>query len=226
MGQGSTEETDEESGNRPVLKRFVPIWMVAVLLVMALAVGYLVNRPSVPLDSSADAGFLRDMSVHHAQAVDMSLIILEKTDEPTLSTVAEDIARTQQAQIGRMRGWLVQWDISIRGGQSSMAWMEEHGHGGGESGGTGSDEAMPGYVSDERMTELREASGREAEVIFLTEMIHHHVGGIDMAEAAETLADEPVVVELASGMADAQESEIEMMQGMLEERGAERVDID
>ncbi|RNL84808.1 DUF305 domain-containing protein [Halostreptopolyspora alba] len=226
MGQGSTEEADERPGDRPALKRSVPVWMAVVLMVVSLAVGYLVSRPSVPLDSSADAGFLRDMSVHHSQAVDMSLIILEETDEPTLSTVAEDIARTQQAQIGRMRGWLVQWDLSIRGGQPSMAWMEGHGHGGGESDEAGSDEPMPGYVSDERMTELREASGREAEVIFLTEMIHHHVGGVDMAEAATTLAEEPVVVEIASGMVEAQRSEIELMQDMLEERGAERVDID
>lgn len=57
-------------------------------------------------------------------------------------------------------------------------------------------------------------------------MIHHHVGGIDMADAAVAKAEEPVVTELASGMADAQQTEIDTMQDMLDERGAERVDTD
>lgn len=147
MGQESTDEAEEKSVRQPVVKRPVPVWIVAALLVVALAVGYLVGRPSVPLDNSADAGFLRDMSVHHSQAVDMSMIILDKTDDETLTTLAEDIARTQQAQIGRMHGWLVQWDLSIRGGQPSMSWMEGHGHQGGES-----DETMPGWVPEDRMT--------------------------------------------------------------------------
>ncbi len=226
MGQESTDEPEATPVNRPVPRRTVPVWMVAILIVAVFAVGYLLGRPSVPLDNSADAGFLRDMSVHHSQAVDMSLIILEKTDTEPLSTVATDISRTQQGQVGRMRGWLVQWDLNIRGAQPPMSWMEGHSHGDGSSDGAGSSETMPGYVSDERMEELRDADGEEAEVIFLTEMTKHHVGGVEMAEAAVSRADEPKVVELASGMVESQQSEIDLMQQMLAERGADRVDVD
>ncbi|WP_046468049.1 DUF305 domain-containing protein [Allosalinactinospora lopnorensis] len=222
MGQEYTNGTEEVPTARPVLTRSTPLWIVAVLIVVALGAGYLLGRPTVPLDNSAEAGFLRDMSAHHSQAVDMSLIILEKTDEPRLSAVAADITRTQQAQIGRMQGWLARWELGARGPEPPMTWMEGHGgHGGGEV-----PETMPGWVSDETMAELRDAEDREAEIIFLEAMVGHHVGGIDMAEAAAVLAEEPKVVRLASGMAEAQQSEIELMQDMLEERGADPVEID
>ncbi|WP_376767014.1 DUF305 domain-containing protein [Spinactinospora alkalitolerans] len=198
-------------------RRRISIPVAALLVVAALVCGYLVGRPGHPLESSADAGFLRDMSAHHAQAVDMSLIIMEETEEPTLDTVAYDITRTQQAQIGRMQGWLALWGLSARGTRPPMAWMAGHGHGsGGEP-----PERMPGLATEEQMQELREAEGEEAEILFLRLMTEHHLGGVDMAEAAVGLADEPIVVNFAKGMVTAQQSEIDLMADMLEERGAD-----
>ncbi|CAM3724049.1 DUF305 domain-containing protein [Nocardiopsis gilva] len=216
MGNETETETAPEHPTRSGLGRSVPLWLAAAIAVVALLGGFLLGRPAVPLDSSADAGFLRDMSVHHSQAVDMSLLILEKTDDPQLSTVAQDIARTQQAQIGRMRGWLVQWGLNIRGAQPPMAWMAGHGsHGAQEA-----PKTMPGWVPDDRMEELKQAEGTEAEILFLQLMIDHHKGGIDMAEAAVSAGDQKIVTDFAAGMAKAQQSEIELMQDMLAARGA------
>jgi uncharacterized protein (DUF305 family) len=207
--------TDTSDG-KPRRRRAVPLYVAAVLVAAALVCGYLAGRPGYPIDSSADAGFLRDMSVHHAQAVDMSFVIRDKTDDPTLRAIAQDIARTQQEQIGRMQGWLVQWGLPARSAQPPMAWMAGHG-------GHGADEApdtMPGYASDERMDELRAAEGTAAEVLFLETMIDHHRGGIEMAEAEVRLGGEDMVVDFAAGMAAAQESEIDAMNDLLAERGA------
>ncbi|WP_017570620.1 DUF305 domain-containing protein [Nocardiopsis halotolerans] len=196
--------------------RSLPMWTAVILVVLALGGGYLLGRPSYPLDTSADAGFLRDMSAHHAQAVDMSMIILEKTEDPELSTVATDIARTQQSQIGIMQGWLMAWDLPARGSQPAMAWMEGHDHGGGEGGEV--PDTMPGLASSEEMASLEEAEGEEAELLFLELMIAHHEGGIDMADAEVELGQEELVVNFAEGMASSQQKEIELMEGMIDQR--------
>ncbi|MDS1270636.1 DUF305 domain-containing protein [Lipingzhangella sp. LS1_29] len=197
-------------------RRTLPLFTSIVLIALALVVGYLLGRPSHPIDSSADAGFLRDMSVHHTQAVDMSLLILEKTEDEQLRAVATDIARTQQSQVGRMHGWLVQWDLPIRGSQPQMAWMEGHGHG--VDSGEPAPEEMPGYIDADQMDELAEATGVEAEILYLELMIEHHEGGVEMAEVARVLADEPYVVDLAHGMEVAQEAEIELLESMVDDR--------
>ncbi|WP_116243791.1 DUF305 domain-containing protein [Nocardiopsis sp. FIRDI 009] len=216
------EETDgdrEDAPHRPT-RRSVPVGITVALVTLALLVGYLVGRPSSPLDNSADAGFLRDMSSHHAQAVDMSYIILDKTQDPELRIMAVDIARTQQGQIGIMQGWLTMWGLNSRRSGEPMAWMEgsEHDHGAGEG---VVPERMPGLATPEEMDALRAAEGVEAEILFLELMIAHHEGGIDMAEVEVELGGEERVIDLAQGMADAQVKEIEAMEAMLADRGVD-----
>lgn len=195
-------------------ERCVPLWMAVTLVALALVGGFLLGRPSYPLDTGADAGFLRDMSAHHAQAVDMSMIILDKTEDVELHTVATDMARTQQAQIGMMQGWLTAWGLNSRSAEPPMTWMADHEHGGeGEA-----PETMPGLATDEDLVRLSDAEGEEAEVLFLELMIAHHLGGIEMAEAEVDLGNEELVTSFAQGMIDAQSVEIENMERMLDKR--------
>lgn len=220
-GAGSAEaesaESPEAGGARR--RRTVPLLIAVPLVIAALIGGYLLGRPGYPVDNSADAGFLRDMSVHHSQAVDMSLIMLEEADDPVLRVLATDILRTQQEQIGRMQGWLVQWDLPARGAQPAMAWMS--GHGGHGSGGQQEEpERMTGLATEAEMDDLRAAEGEDAEILFLQLMIEHHEGGIEMAEAAVDLGREQMVVNFADGMVAAQQSEIDLMEDMLHDRGA------
>ncbi|MBR8740518.1 DUF305 domain-containing protein [Nocardiopsis sp. MG754419] len=209
---GATAQADPT----PRARRSTPLWMTVILVALALAAGFLLGRPSYPLDTGADAGFLRDMSAHHAQAVDMSMVILDKTEDVELHTIATDMARTQQAQIGMMQGWLAVWGLSARASEPPMTWMEGHDHGGGEG---EVPEDMPGLATSEQLVELDDAEGEEAEVLFLELMIAHHLGGIEMAEAEVELGREDLVVDFAQGMVDAQLSEVENMERLLEMRG-------
>lgn len=223
-GEIPSDDIDESAvttAERPVgrrLNRSVPLWMTLALVVLALILGHLLGRPSYPLDNSPDAGFLRDMSAHHIQAVDMSMVILDKTEDPELHIVATDMARTQQGQIGIMQGWLMAWDLPIRPAEPPMTWMagSGHDHGGGSEG--EAPERMPGLATEEQLQELEEAEGVESEIIFLELMIEHHIGGIEMAEAEVELGQEEMVTTLAQGMIDAQASEVELMEGMLDKR--------
>nr|WP_267245322.1 DUF305 domain-containing protein [Streptomyces sp. PR69] len=182
-----------------------------------------------PSTDSADAGFARDMSVHHQQAVEMSFIVRDRTDDEDVRRLAYDIANTQANQRGMMLGWLDLWGLpALEAGSEPMAWMTGGGgHGGHEAGGGGHQAAasgalMPGMATRKQLEELRAASGRDAEIRFLQLMTAHHEGGVAMAEGCvEQCAVEPQR-KLAQGMVDAQRSEIELMADMLRKRTAGR----
>lgn len=75
----------------------------AAVLFAALALWFYLSNQE-PGDGSAEAGFVRDMSVHHAQAVEMAEIVRDKTGSEDVRLMAADMALTQQGQIGRMQG--------------------------------------------------------------------------------------------------------------------------
>ena len=58
---------------------------------------------------------------------------------------------------------------------------------------------------------LRGKSGAELEKAFLTEMIVHHEGAVEMGEVLLKGTQRPELVKLANGIISAQNTEIEMM---------------
>ena len=180
--------------------------MLAAALLGASA-GLLFSRP--PGDGSAEAGFARDMMVHHAQAVQMAEIVRDKTKSDDMRLLASDIALTQQAQIGIMQGWLGVWGLSIVGTEPAMAWM-----------GHPMDGPMPGMATPEEINRLGELPPEEADALFLRLMIPHHEAAIPMARAVIERSDEPEVDLFAKQVIAAQQAEIENTQEMLNALGA------
>src|SRR5918997_4320467 len=181
----------------------------AAALFAALALWlYLTNAQ--PGDGSAEAGFARDMSVHHAQAVEMAEIVRDKTESEEVRIMAADMALTQQGQIGRMQGWLEVWNLPATGAEPAMSWM-----------GHPTEGRMPGMASPEEIERLQNAPPEEADRIFLQLMIPHHQAAVPMAQAVIERSDRPEVDNLAGAIAASQKGEIETMKEMLEERGAE-----
>ncbi len=201
--------------------------VVGLLVVTALAVGVLIGsvvaRPSplaVPADTSVDAGFARDMQAHHSQAVELSRLVRDRTDDEAVRTLALDILLTQQNQAGQMAGWLATWGLPASSAQEPMAWAEAHGHAheAGDDGGQGF-AAMPGWVSREDLARLEASDGEDAERLYLDLMIPHHVGGVEMAEIAAEEAQGRQVRTLAQAIVDSQTAEITVLETMLDERG-------
>ncbi|MES4907015.1 MULTISPECIES: DUF305 domain-containing protein [unclassified Streptomyces] len=216
----------------------------ALALLTLVAVGVLwltadrsdgTTGPSKPDSASADAGFARDMSIHHQQAVEMSFIVRDDTDDEDVRRLAYDIINTQANQRGMMLGWLDLWGLPVTSEDPPMTWMKDlssdesmdhgsmdsMGHDGTYKPHDGS--LMPGMATNTQLDTLRKARGRAAEVMFLRLMIAHHKGGIDMAKGAVELAKDPTVKRLAQGMVDSQRSEIQLMNDMLKKRGADPV---
>ncbi len=181
----------------------------AAVLFAALALWlYLTNQE--PGDGSAEAGFARDMSVHHAQAVEMAEIVRDKTESEQVRIMAADMALTQQGQIGRMQGWLDVWNLPATGAEPAMSWM-----------GHPTEGLMPGMASPEEIGRLQNAPPDEADKMFFRLMIPHHQAAVPMAEAVMEETDRPEVENLAGAIAASQKGEIELMKEKLEERGAE-----
>ncbi|WP_406280196.1 DUF305 domain-containing protein [Embleya sp. NBC_00896] len=175
-------------------------------------------------DDSVDAGFARDMRTHHAQAVQMSMMIRDLTqDEPT-RRLAYDIALTQQEQIGRMAAWLQMWGLTIGSSRPVMQWMTPGsmpGHSGHGTPSAGADtQLMPGMATQAQLDQLATLRGKDAEVMFLRLMIAHHEAGVAMAREGVSRAQVQQVRDLANTMVVGQSGEIDLMRSMLAERGA------
>lgn len=201
--------------------------VTAVLVGMvAYSVGRIstVNNPT-PSNTSAEAGFARDMQVHHIQGVEMAMIVRDLTDDADVRLLAYDIATTQGQQSGQLYGWLTEWGLKQAGSEPSMTWMTRPGRSGGthehDSTSTAAHvvgEPMPGLATPAQISELSAVSGVEAERIFLTLMIAHHKGAIEMADAVLDRSTHSSVVTFANAVIVSQESEIELMTRMLAER--------
>nr|WP_323187940.1 DUF305 domain-containing protein [Streptomyces sp. NBC_01264] len=177
---------------------------------------------------SADAGFARDMAVHHQQAVEMSFIVRDRTKDEPVRTLAYDIANTQANQRGMLLGWLDMWGLpKVVADEPPMSWMgtdgAEHGMAGHDMAGavTKPGALMPGMATKEDLAQLGSAEGRDAEVLYLRLMTDHHKGGVVMAQGCATQCENPAERALAQGMVEAQQSELQLMADMLKQRGAE-----
>ncbi len=197
-------------------RRFGLVALAGVLvfgLIVGLAAGLLGPRLRTPGDDSAEAGFLRDMSTHHAQAVEMSMIAHANSTNPAIVTLAGDIALTQHGQINYMQAWLRGWHLSPTGSQPPMAWMPD-------AAGSVVNGLMPGMATPSQMAALRKATGRDLDVMYLQLMRQHHLGGIHMAQGILKQSDNDDVTWLAQTMVASQQGEITLINTMLNQLGA------
>ena len=195
--------------------------LVAGSLVVALCFGaglLIGSRAGSPRDDSAEAGFARDMATHHAQAVDMSFLVRDKSSDHDMRTLAADIIVTQSTQRGVFMGWVQQWGLPQASSRPRMAWMPGHAH---QAPAADRAVLMHGMATDAELRSLTDASGVEAEIRFLQLMIRHHEGGIVMARALLALSDRRELVQVAKSIEEGQAAEIALMRNMLVARRAQ-----
>ncbi|WP_455835289.1 DUF305 domain-containing protein [Pseudarthrobacter siccitolerans] len=147
--------------------------------------------------NQADIMFAQMMIPHHAQAVEMSDIVLAKPDLPAdVKALATRIKDAQAPEIETMTGWLKNWNVP------TMA-ADHSGHG------------MSGMVDAEGLSKLKAAQGTEAARLFMEQMTGHHEGAVEMANDEIDGGKNPEAVQLARDIVTAQESEIAEMKKLL-----------
>jgi len=148
--------------------------------------------------NEADATFAQTMVPHHAQAVEMSDMLLSKSDiSAEVRQLATDISAAQDTEIEQLSAMLDEWGVD----------QDAHmGH------------SMDGMMSDEDMATLDEATGAEAERLFLEQMVQHHTGAIEMARSEVEDGQNPDAVAMAENIVSTQQAEIDHMEDLLASR--------
>lgn len=174
---------------------------------LTLLVVDLVDAP--PDAESIDVGFLQDMISHHEQAITLSNYELENGATPGIQIFAREILLQQSFEIGSMDRQLSMWGYNRQARSDvAMQWM----------GMNFDPQQMPGMASENELLALREASGEDADALFVALMIDHHRGGVAMATAAMQ-SDNPWVRDLAGRMERNQRIEIDEMQAARDRAG-------
>ena len=146
-----------------------------------------------------DVAFATNMIPHHQQAVDLSALVPDRSDNAELIALAKQISAAQQPEIEILKVFLVQWNENpdTNSGQA--------GHG----------SAMAGMVDAATMTKLESLNGAEFDTLWLQSMIGHHQGAIEMANAEIANGDNVDAKTLAKNIVATQGTEIGQMKQML-----------
>lgn len=150
--------------------------------------------------TAEDVEFMQGMIAHHAQAIHMSRMAQDHRADPRLVRLAEKIGQSQVAEIRIMQDWL------HRNGQAApdtSSWRTMQ---------------MAGMLTTEQLERLDQATGAEFDHAFLTLMIQHHEGALQMVDALfETPgAGQDVDVNVfANDVVSVQTAEIDAMRRML-----------
>ena len=191
------------------MKRRSVRWIGVLTVVSTLAVTGCTVRATVtaptPTQSaetfaSADVMLAMMMIPHHEQAVAMSDVLLSKEDiDVRVRELAEGIRAAQQPEIELMESWLDE------GGMNEFGDMGRMTPGAGMT------------MSKMDMSVLEDASGTDAERVFLEEMIVHHDGAIQMSQALLEAGSNPDARDLAEEIIVDQTDEIAHMRDLLAE---------
>ena len=195
--------------------------VVACLLAAALAAGCASAPPSglhatppslgrLPY-ADADVEFMSGMIPHHAQAVIMAGWAPSHGARKDVAVLCERIVVGQRDEIFMMQNWLRDRGQTVPDATSTRHKMKMNG--------MEHEMLMPGMLTDEEMAALDRARGPEFDRLFLTGMIGHHQGAIDMVDVlfkAYGAAQDELVFKFASDVYADQSIEIDRMQEMLE----------
>lgn len=130
--------------------------------------------------------FLSEMIDHHAMAVMMADLCLERAVHPELHQLCEQIKTSQMEEIVTLQTWLEDWY------------------------GIHHEPAMtPG--AGERMQKMSALAGAEFEIEFLKSMIRHHWLAVVRSKQCEEQAYHPELIQLCQNIETRQQSEIELM---------------
>jgi len=158
--------------------------------------------------NDADVQFATNMIPHHAQAIEMVTLTDGRTLDPAVEEVANQIRAAQSPEVEAMVDWLTAWGEEIP--ETSL------GHDMGDMGSEDTSMEMPGMMSSDEMDALENASDAEFQDLWLSMMIEHHTGAIEMAKSEQSDGQFPGALDLATAIESSQQTEIETMQGLLD----------
>lgn len=160
--------------------------------------------------TQADIDFMTGMIAHHAQAVAMANEAESHGASKSVATYCARVARAQSAEIGLMQAWLKARNQPVPDANPKGMTMM--------MGGKSMTMLMPGMLTEEQMKLLDNARGPTWDRLFLTFMIQHHQGAIDMVDKlfhTDGAAQDEFTFKFANDVQADQTTEIDRMKQML-----------
>jgi uncharacterized protein (DUF305 family) len=194
---------DSLAGCRPSPhRRFSAVWgslAAAGVLVLSLLAFFGWQGRELPWmggHAAYDQGYMRRMTAHHEQGVELALLGTDKAQDPALRSLARLMAANQKGEIAVFRQWWRSWFS----GTLPPASPEDHA-------------TMPGMIPANQMEELKRTAGAQFDPLFVSLMTAHHEGAIAMAdEALRSEADVRLKL-MSHAIRHSQRGEIELMNG-------------
>mgnify|MGYP000004542967 CR=1 FL=1 len=151
------------------------------------------HSTSASTDYTADeVMFAKMMIPHHQQAIEMSDMALTTSTNPQVRALAQQIRDAQAPEVEEMKMWFPTTGMD--------AMMD--------------DMPMSGMLSDSELETLRASTGTTFDRLFLTGMIGHHEGALEMVSLIKD-SKNPEVKKLASNIVTSQTAEIALMKKYL-----------
>lgn len=159
-----------------------------------------VTIPAGAIITEADVRFMQGMIAHHAQAVAMTRLAASAGANPRVLKLAQKIDLSQAGEIVLMQEWLRAYGQFA---PDTSAWRTM---------------TMHGMLTPEEMAKLAAARGAEYDRLFLTYMIRHHEGALQMVKdlfATPRAGQEVDISVFANDVESTQSAEIALMRVML-----------
>lgn len=144
--------------------------------------------------SMNDIMFAQMMIPHHEQAVELASLAETNTTDQLILDLASRIKDAQAPEIEQMQAWLDDADAGMDMSHNM---------------------SMPGFISDADMETIRAARDGDFDTLFLSYMIEHHKGAIEMVNSLIADSENPEVRALGEAIIAAQTAEIAEMDAML-----------
>lgn len=160
-----------------------------------------------------DLMFIDMMTLHHAAAVAMAEVAVDRGEHPEIAELAGGIIRGQNAENQQMATWREQWypDVPAFSMQDMMNGMGDMVGGMDEMMSGMSGMGMMSMMDPEMAAESMRSAPEPFDLAFLNAMIPHHLGALMMSEAAVQKAEHGDLATLARSMFETQIREIGQM---------------
>ncbi|MHB0768357.1 DUF305 domain-containing protein [Bradyrhizobium sp. 5.13L] len=190
-------------GNAPERDlRFTNMWIAGALAVIAMlgtmalfgSRGY--EPPWLGRDRDQDQTYIRHMTAHHAQGIELARIAVARAQDPHLRKLAMLMVASQTGENRIFENWWLSWFDTEMPDCS-----------------TGERAAMPGFLTPVEMRQVKTAPPDQFDTLFVETMSKHHRGAVRMADQMWHSRGDLRLRIMAHAIRHEQQGEIALMRG-------------
>jgi uncharacterized protein (DUF305 family) len=148
-------------------------------------------------DRAADQSYVRQMTTHHAQGIELSRLGAERAHDPHLQALARLMIASQAGENRIFDGWWRSW-FALPMPECSARERAD----------------MPGYLTAAQMQQAQSAPPEQFDEVFIQLMTVHHAGAVRMADQEWHGHGDPRPRIMAHAIHHEQQGEIALMQAI------------